>query len=75
MSVLNRHNKPSPGDLVRVSNPNSHFEGSYGVVNHRDDRAGITWIVITDKGGKSGEWAFETHVLEVLSKAFEGGKE
>lgn len=72
MSVLIRQSLPEPGDLVRVSNPNSHFEGSYGVVNHRDDRSGITWIVITDKGG---EWAFETYVLEVLSKAVEGGRE
>ena len=75
MSVLIRQAKPSPGDLVRVSNPNSQFEGSYGVVNHRDDRAGITWIVITDGGSSSGEWAFETHVLEVLSRASEGGSE
>lgn len=72
MSVLIRQEMPTTGDLVRVSNPNSHFEGSYGVVNHRDDRAGITWVVLTDR---VGEWAFETRVLEVLSKANEGGKE
>jgi hypothetical protein len=66
--------KPSTGDLVRVSNPNSHFEGSYGIVNRRDDSTGITWIVLTDKGDRGGEWAFETHVLEVLSRSPTGGE-
>jgi hypothetical protein len=64
--------KPQRGDLVRVSSPGTRFEGSYGIVQGRDDRAGTTCVLLNDKGW---ECSFETHLLEVLTRATNGTQE
>ncbi len=61
--------KPGKGDRVRVSSPGTRFEGSYGIVQSRDDREGTTRVLLSDRGW---ECSFETHLLEIMNKCENG---